>query len=101
MVFSPRNKLIDDIDVKIHDVQMQRVYANKFLGVQIGAQVIWKTHIENPCKKFPTQRPVTRSFDVFFGLHLNIRMSKQFETPLCPWWRRCNMGEITHAALKE
>ena len=45
--------------------------------------------------EFPTQRPVTRSFDVFFDLRLNKRLSKQprgwwFETP--PWslWRRCN-----------
>ena len=35
---------------------------------------------------FPSQRPVTRSFDVFFYLHLNKRLSKQsgrrwFETP--------------------
>ena len=44
---------------------------------------------------FPTQRPVTRSFDVFFDLRLNKRLSKQpggwwFETP--PWslWRQCN-----------
>ena len=36
--------------------------------------------------EFPTQRPVTRSFDVFFDLRLNERLSKQpwgwgFETP--------------------
>ena len=40
---------------------------------------------------FPSQRPVTRSFDVFFDLCLNKRLSKQwprrcFETPL---WRHC------------
>ena len=35
MIFTPRNKLIDDIVVKIHGVQIQRVYATKFLGVQI------------------------------------------------------------------
>ena len=39
--------------------------------------------------EFPTQRPVTRSFDVFFDLRLNKRLSKQswsrwFEMPLCP-----------------
>ena len=51
MVFTPRNKLINDIDVKIHDVQIQRVYATKFLGVQIDAQLTWKTHIEYTCKK--------------------------------------------------
>ena len=39
--------------------------------------------------EFPAQRPETRSFDVFFDLHLNKRLSKQssgwwFETPPCP-----------------
>ena len=42
--------------------------------------------------EFPTQRPVTRSFDVFFDLRLNERLSKQswgwwFETPSCSLWR--------------
>ena len=32
MVFTPRNKLIDDIEVKIHDVQIQRVYTTKLSG---------------------------------------------------------------------
>ena len=44
---------------------------------------------------FPAQRPVTRSFDVFFDLHLNKRLSKQwwswwFETPSRPLWRHRN-----------
>ena len=46
--------------------------------------------------EFPAQRPVTRSFDVFFHLRLNKRLSKQpwgwwFETP--PWslCRQCNV----------
>ena len=43
--------------------------------------------------KFPAQRPVTRSFDVFFDLRLNKRLSKQpwgwwFETPSWSLWRR-------------
>ena len=29
--------------------------------------------------EFPAQRPVTRSFDVFFDLHLNKRLSKNDE----------------------
>ena len=42
------------------------------------------------------QRPVTRSFDVFFDLRLNKRLSKQsrgwwFETLLRPLWRHCNV----------
>ena len=45
--------------------------------------------------EFPTQRPVTRSFDVFFDLRLNKRLSKQswgwwFETPSWSLWRQCN-----------
>ena len=40
-------------------------------------------------------RPVTRSFDVFFDMHPNKRLSKQwwdwwFETPPCPLWRHRN-----------
>ena len=47
--------------------------------------------------EFPTQRPVTRSFDVFFDLRLNIRLSKQswgwrFETLSRPLWRHCNVA---------
>ena len=46
--------------------------------------------------EFHSQRPVTRSFDVFFDLRLNILLSKQawgwwFETPLRPLWRYCNV----------
>ena len=45
--------------------------------------------------EFPVQRPVTRSFDVFFGLRLNKRLSKQswgwlFESPSCSLRRHCN-----------
>ena len=48
--------------------------------------------------EFPTQRPVTRSFDVFFDLRLNKRLSKQswgrwFETLSRPFplWRYRNV----------
>ena len=45
--------------------------------------------------EFPTQRPVTRNFDVFFDLLLSKRLSKEswgwwFETLLRPLWRHCN-----------
>ena len=45
--------------------------------------------------EFPAQRPVTRSFDVFFDLRLTKRLSKQswgwwFETLSCPFWRHRN-----------
>ena len=46
--------------------------------------------------EFPAQRPVTRSFGVFFNLCLNKRLSKQwgglwFETPSHPLWHHCNV----------
>ena len=45
--------------------------------------------------EFLTQRPVTRSFGVFFDLRLNKRLSKQpwgwwCETPSWSLWRLCN-----------
>ena len=45
--------------------------------------------------EFPSERPVMRSFDVFFDLCLNKRLSKQswgwwFEMPSRPLWRLCN-----------
>ena len=47
--------------------------------------------------EFPAQRPVTRSFDVFFDLRPNRRLSKQprgwwFETPSWSLWRQSNAG---------
>ena len=49
---------------------------------------------------FPTQRPVTRSFDVYFGLRPNKWLSKQswgwwFETLSCSLWRHRNGKEWT------
>ena len=51
--------------------------------------------------EFPTQRPVTRSFDEFFDLRLNKRLSKQpwgwwFETPSWSLWRQCNEKRRLH-----
>ena len=45
--------------------------------------------------EFHAQRPVTRSFDVFFDLRLNKRLSKQpwgwwFEMSSCSLWSYCN-----------
>ena len=46
--------------------------------------------------EFHAQRPVTRSFDVFFDLRPNKRLSKQwwgwwFEMVSSPLWRHCNV----------
>ena len=53
--------------------------------------------------EFPAQRPVTRSFDVFFNLRLNKRLSKQswgwwFETLSRPLWRHRNVEKL-HSSL--
>ena len=54
--------------------------------------------------EFSTQRPVTRSYDVFFDLRLNKRLSKQwwgwwFETPSRPLWRHRNV--MLHRSLHQ
>ena len=51
--------------------------------------------------KLPAQRPVTRSFGVFFDLCVNKLLSKRsrvwwFETPQCPLWRHCKDKEPVH-----
>ena len=50
--------------------------------------------------EFPTQKPVTRSFDVLFDLRLNKRLSKQpwgwwLETPSWSLWRQRNAEDLT------
>ena len=54
--------------------------------------------------EFPTQRPVTRSFDVFFDLRLNKRLSKQpwgwwYETASWSLWRHCNATANNFGAM--
>ena len=54
--------------------------------------------------EFPTQRPVTQSFDVFFDLRLNKHLSKQswgwwLETLPCPLWRHRNESVCVLAAM--
>ena len=54
--------------------------------------------------ELPAQRPVTRSFDVFFDLRPNKWLSKQwwswwFETPSSSLWRHCNDVRITDSQL--
>ena len=56
-------------------------------------------HITGPLSitgEFPSQRPVTWSFDIFFDLHLNKQLSKQlwvgwFETPWHSLWCHFNV----------
>ena len=53
--------------------------------------------------EFPSQTPLTWSFDVLFDLRLNKRLSKQlwgrwFKTPSRPIWRHCNVTEAVSRA---
>ena len=53
---------------------------------------------------FPSQRPVVRSFDVFFDLRLNKRLGKQsrrrwVETTLSSLWRHCNGMEMQRGQI--
>ena len=60
-------------------------------------------HITDPLwEEFTGHRRVTRSFDVFFDLRLNKRLSKQsrrrwFHTPSRSLWRHCNEQENINA----
>ena len=76
-------------------------------GHLLGVKTWWRHHMEtlsallalcvgySPVPgEFPAQRTVTRSFDVFFDLRPNKRLSKQlwrcwFETLSSPLWRHC------------
>ena len=56
--------------------------------------------------EFPAQRPVTRSFDVFFDLCPNKWWSKQswgwwFETLSCSLWRHCDIFQHMRLTLSE
>ena len=74
--------------------------------VRIGSSVLWysntdylRTFMMTVPGEFPAQRPVTRSFDVFFDLRLNKRLSKQpwgwwFETPAWSLWRHRNVNNM-------
>ena len=70
-----------------------------------GDVIKWKYFPRHWPGDFPAQRPVTRSFDVFFDLRLNKWFSKQswgwqFETLLCPLWRHCNVSAMYDLSLK-
>ena len=74
----------------------------------IESQCIWRHQVEKfsallalcagnspVTDEFPAQRPMTGSFDAFFHLRLNKRLSKQswgrwLETSLRSLWRHCN-----------
>ena len=72
---------------KYHDDAIKMVSFSALLALCAGNSPV--------TGEFPTQRPVMRSFDVFFDLRLNKRLSKQSwgwwsETSSSSLWRHCN-----------
>ena len=49
MIFTARNKTATDLEIKINEVRIERVYETKFLGVLVDSQLAWKQHIEYTC----------------------------------------------------
>ena len=98
-----------------HD-NLARLYDKIFMYIQYFSKVIWGSlcvdmmtssngntsrvtvlceGISPVASEFPSQRPVMRSFDVFFDLRLNKWLSKQsgrrwFETSSRSLWHHCN-----------
>ena len=77
------------IDCTIHD----KIY---FIFDNIAVLAQSFTCCDVVTGEFPAQRPVARSFDVFFDLRLNKRLSKQSwgwwsETPSRSFRRHCNV----------
>ena len=102
----------------IYRIRSMHLDALGAYAVQMSAYYIWWRHQmetfsallaicagNSPVTvEFPTRRPVTRSFDVFFDLRLNKRLSKQswgwlFEMPSCPLWRQCNVCTYTNVYI--
>ena len=88
-----------------------------FKSCVVGYTTWWRNQIETfpvllaPCEGnppvtggFPSQRPVTRSFDVLFDPRLNTRLSTQprrrwFEKPSRSLWRHCNVISWYHTVV--
>ena len=84
-----------------HDIVMY-VFKCQSTSASYHDDVIKWKHFPRHCPfvtgEFPAQRPVARSFDVFFDLRLNKRLSKQswgwwFETLSGPLWRHRNVDQ--------
>ena len=86
---------IDCHPPRVHCVMMMSSNGNHFHVTS----PLWEGNPSVP-GGFPSQRPVTRSFDVFFDMRLNKRLNKQlgrwwFETPSRSLWCHCNVSSWT------
>ena len=51
ILFTPRNKQVENLNIKIQNTNIERVSVTKFLGVMIDAHLSWKCHIKYTCQK--------------------------------------------------
>ena len=99
-----------NLDSKTHNFPKSRYNLRKWWGIndpsaKLTTVTWWRHQMETLlalCEgnspvtgEFPSQRPVARSFGVFFDLRLNTRLSKpsrcrRFETPSRSLWRQSN-----------
>ena len=85
-----------DSDMLIHETAIP---AASWMSLHEAKFSWWRHQMETfsaVTGEFPSQKPVTRSFGVFFDLRQNKRLSKQsrrrwFETPSRSLWRHCNV----------
>ena len=88
--------IYDCIGIQVEDRRKIYNLSNPNMGKSVALCITWWRHqIETfsallalcdgnspVTAEFPLQRPVTRSFGVFFDLHMNILLSKKIETPV-------------------
>ena len=90
---------IASVKMEVQSTEMKLKTCNSWWRHQMetfsALLAIWAGNSSVP-GEFPAQRSVTRSFDVFFDLRVNKRLSKQswgwwFETLPCQLWRHSNV----------
>ena len=79
----------------LYQDRLQTLWASLWLKWYFSALLALCAGNSTVTGEFPSQRPVTRSFYIFFDLRLDKRMSKQsrrrwFETPSRSLWHLCN-----------
>ena len=98
---SPNHRASLRIEMTMDELKIWNAQMTENQVWELYLSHIWDFHDDViKWKHFPRywpfeEWPVTRSFDIFFDLRLNKRLSKQswgwwFETPSCSLWRHCN-----------
>ena len=87
-----------------------RLRSSSLIFLKLFSSAMFEYHRLQCCYvftgEFPSQRPVTRRFDVFFDLRLDKHLRKQsrgwwFETPSRSLWRHCNVTWALRYRLRQ